>query len=199
MWPFGKKKPNRLAAAAPSGAPGGPPTEVKVEVVVASPNELTSELTGLRAALFHVSLVERLPIHRENGVAGGDEVADAWVDLGAIMWGDTLVLRDDDGTEVTVVARRAQVGFATPQLSGTPLSKVPAALAPMMKKASGRGVLCFRENTIRQGDRYRLTATVEAVPSVVTSGYRSGAGLRFIARDDLSPVKLEEIFDVPDF
>lgn len=199
MWPFGKKKPNRLAAAAPSGSPGGPPTEVKVEVVVASGNELTSELTGLRAALFHLTLVERLPIYRQNGAAGSDEVADAFVDLGWIIKGDTLVFRDDDGTEVTVVARRAHVGFATPQNAGTPISKIPPELAPMMKKASGRGVLCFRENTIRQGDRYRLTATVEAVPSVVSSGYRSGTGLRFIARDDLSPVKLEEIFEVPDF
>lgn len=195
MWPFGKKKANRLASSAPSGAP----TEVRVEVTVASPNDVTSELTGLRAALFLVTLVERRPIYRESGAGSADEVADAYVELGSVMWGDTLLLRDDDGTEVTVVARRAFVGFATPHHGGTPLARVPPELAPMMSRASGRGVLCFRENPIRQGDRYRLTAAVEAVPAVVSSGYRSGAGLRFIARDDVSPVKLEEIFEVPDF
>lgn len=195
MWPFGKKRPNRLA----SGGPGGAPTEVRVEVVVASPNDVTSQLTGMRAALFLVSLLERRAVYRQGGAGGNEEIADAYVELGTIMWGDTLVLRDDDGTEVTVVARRAFVGFATPHHGGTPLGKVPPELAPMMSRASGRGVLCFRESPIRQGDRYRLTATVEAVPAVVSSGYRSGAGLRFIARDDLSSVKLEEIFEVPDF
>lgn len=195
MWPFGKKRATRLASSAPSGAP----TEVRVEVVVASPNDVTSELTGLRAALFLVTLVERRPVYRESGAGSADEVADTYVELGSIMWGDTLVLRDDDGTEVTVAARRAFIGFATPHHGGTPLARVPPALAPMMSRASGRGVLCFRENPIRQGDRYRLTAAVEAVPAVVSSGYRSGAGLRFIARDDVSPIKLEEIFEVPDF
>jgi len=195
MWPFGKKRPNRLASV----GPGAGPSEVRVEVVVASPNDVASQLTGLRASLFLVTLLERRAVYRQGGGGGNEEIADTYVELGTIMWGDTLVLRDDDGTEVTVVARRAFVGFATPQHGGTPLAKVPPELAPMMSRASGRGVLCFRESPIRQGDRYRLTATVEAVPAVVSNGYRSGAGLRFIARDDLSSVKLEEIFEVPDF
>ncbi|MBS2014382.1 MAG: hypothetical protein JST00_15955 [Deltaproteobacteria bacterium] len=195
MWPFGKKKPNRLAAVSASDGP----TLVKVEVVVASPNALESQLTGMTAAMFHVALLERRAFHRGGGVGSPEEIGDTYEELGVVMWGDTLVLRDDDGAEVTVLARRARIGLATPQLSGTPLGRVPPELAPIMKKASGMGVLCFRENPIRQGDRYRLTATVEAVSAVVTSGYRSGTGLRYVARDDLSIVELEEIFEVPSF
>lgn len=194
MWPFGKRKPNRLAAVSASDGP----TRVKVEVVVASPNDIESQLTGLTAAMFHVALLERRAFHRSGG-GSQEEIGDTYVELGVVMWGDTLLLRDDDGAEVIVVARRARIGMATPQLSGTPLGKVPPELAPIMKKASGMGVLCFRENPIRQGDRYRLTATVEAVPAVVTSGYRSGAGIRYVARDDLSIVELEEIFEIPSF
>ena len=116
MWPFGKKRATRLASSAPSGAP----TEVRVEVVVASPNDVTSELTGLRAALFLVTLVERRPVYRESGAGSADEVADTYVELGSIMWGDTLVLRDDDGTAESL-----------------PLAAVPSAIADAFAARTG--------------------------------------------------------------
>lgn len=199
MWPFGKKKANRLAAAAAPGGGAAAPVEVSVEVVVASPNALTSSITGMQAALFVVEIVERAGLHVPTAMGATEEVADHYTHVASAVFGDTLVLRDADGSEVTVVARRARVGFAVPQQGGTPLARVPPELVPLVQRASGRGVLCFRESMVRQGDRYRLTATIEAVPSVVASGYRSDAGLRFVARDDISVVGLEEIFEVPDF
>ena len=68
---------------------------------------------------------------------------------------------------------------------------------PLLRKATGRGVVCYRELTLGTGDSVRLKAVVEPTTSVVASGYRSGTRRTYVARDDLAPVVLEEVFEAP--
>jgi len=78
-----------------------------------------------------------------------------------------------------------------------PIASVPAELVPFLRRASGRGVVCYRELTLGTGDSIRLKAVVEPSTSVVASGYRSGTRRTYVARDDLAPVVLEELFEAP--
>ena len=58
-------------------------------------------------------------------------------------------------------------------------------------------MVCYRELTLGTGDAVRLKALVEPTSSVASDGYRSGTRTTYLARDDLAPVVLEEVFDVP--
>src|SRR5437868_1895589 len=133
MWPFGRKRGDRLAAGASEDGRGGGPTEVRVQVVVASPNDVTSPVTGMKAAFFRIAVLEREAIVVNGGMGPPEEAADLFREIGALMLGDQLVFRDDDGTEVTILARRARLGFAAVQHGGTPLSRVPPELQPILQ------------------------------------------------------------------
>ena len=68
---------------------------------------------------------------------------------------------------------------------------------PLLRRASGRGVVCYRELTLGTGEDVLLKAMVEPSRSVVASGYRSATRTTYVARDDLAPVVLEEVFEAP--
>ncbi len=200
MWPFGREKVwDRLAAASAHGGAqgGGPPEPVHVSVLttIVSPSLVVSPFTGMRAGILLVELLERIPVANEgdSGVT-----SDVYAILGTVVLGDLATLRDEDGDEITVVARRAQIKPALPRRGGTPITHMPPEVAPLLQRSSGRGgVLCYRELTLSTGDKLRLRAVVEPTQSIVADGYRSGTRLGYVARDDLGPVVLEEIFETP--
>lgn len=129
--------------------------------------------------------------------AGGEDVSDRYDLLGTIVLGDVATLRDEDGDEITIVARRARIEPALPRRGGTPITRMPAEIVPLLQRATGRGVICYRELTLSTGDKLRLRAVVEPTQSIVADGYRSGTRVTYVARDDLEPVVLEEVFEAP--
>ncbi|HSO36764.1 MAG TPA: hypothetical protein VLT33_29765 [Labilithrix sp.] len=190
MWPFGQKREaSRLAAI-----PVGETRAVAVLTTVVSENVVTSPVSGLASALLQVDLLERVsPGHagRQDGTLDDD-----FNHLGRATFGQVLILRDGDGDEISVVGGRARFEPST-QTGGNPITKVPPELVPFLRRATGRGVLCCREATLRTGDRVLLKAVVQPTLRVVTAGYRSGTNLSYVTRDDLAPVVLVEVVDAP--
>lgn len=194
MWPFGSKKvASRLAAA--SQAESGGPVRVSTMATIVSGSAVTSPFTGMPAVIVVIEVVERVPLHDDS--AGNQPVTDIFVPLGFVVLGDLVTLRDGEGDEITIVSWRARIRPATPLTGGTPLTNAPPEVVPLLKKASGRGVICHREHTLSVGDTVRLDAVVEPTMSVASSGYRSGTRKTYVAREDLAPVVLEEVFETP--
>ena len=190
MWPFGhEQEARRLAQIAP-GTHGA----VAVRVTVVSDNVVISPLSGLASAFLQIDLLERLSLDRAG--FQDNERDDEFFVLGSAKYGQVLTLRDGDGDEVSVVATRIRFEPAT-LIGGQPVAHVPAVLAPYLRNATGRGVICSREHALRTGDAVLLKAVIEPSPHVVPDGYRSGTAIRYLPRDDLAPVVLVEVLEVP--
>lgn len=189
MWPFADDKVcDRLA-----GASAAAPAVVSVLTTIVSPPSVVSPFTGMRAGLLLIELLERMAAsHRDS-----EDVSDRYDLIGTTVLGDVVTLRDRDGDEITIVARRARISPALPRTGGTPIIEMPPELVPLLARASGQGMLCYRELTLSTGDELRLRAVVEPTLSVVADGYRSGTRRTYVARDDLAPVVLEEVFSAP--
>lgn len=199
MWPFGRKKVWSRLAAAWAGDPTGQaeePASVSALTTIVSPATVVSPFTGMRASFLAIELVERIPLTNDQGT-GNEVVSDTYESLGFVVLGDVMTLRDEDGDEITIVAHRARVEPAFHARGGTPLSRAPAEVVPLLRRATGRGVVCYRELTLATGDTIRLKAVVEPTTSIVTSGYRSGTRRTYVARDDLARVVLEEVVEAP--
>jgi hypothetical protein len=138
---------------------------VDLFAVVETDDLVTSPLTGARAAVVVVDLVERAtPLENEAGRA---------------VLGDTLVLRADGG-EVVIVARLARYAFVSDGARGE-VRHAPPEIAFLLSGARGKGTLGWREHLLRRGARVHLRAVV--APS---------AQGRFVARDDRAPVLISE-------
>jgi len=198
MWPFGRNKVGSRLGAASAGAGDGPtaPAPVSTLTTLVSPPGVVSPFTGMRACIVVIELCERIPLTNDSG-AGSEVVTDRYDSLGFVVLGDVATLRDEDGDEITIVVHRARIEPALHARGGTPISRAPAEVVPLLRKATGRGVVCYRELTLGTGDSIRLKAVVEPSTSVVASGYRSGTRRTYVARDDLAPVVLEELFEAP--
>jgi hypothetical protein len=142
------------------------PTEVSVEAVVASEDAVSSPLTGARAALVRIDVVE------------SDRP------IGSVVLGDTLVLSTADGA-ITLVARRATLVFFDRCTPASPLASAPPEIVALLRRATGSGALAFHEHRLARGGRVVLRAWVEA----------SGEGRKrsFVVRHDLGAVTVEEI------
>jgi hypothetical protein len=188
--PVGTKVWNRLASGAAE------PFAVSVLTTIVSPPLVVSPFTGVRAGFVFVELLERTS--RSNDPAEEDEKGRDHYDLlTTVVLGDVATLRDEDGDEITIVARRARIEPALPRHGGATITHMPPEIVPLLRKATGRGVLCYRELTLSTGDKLRLRAVVEPTTSVVAYGHRSGTRVTYVARDDLAPVVLEEVFEAP--
>jgi hypothetical protein len=195
MWRSGRRKvERRLAAASASAAPGEParPVEVSVLATVVSPGAVVSPLTGVRAAVVRLELLERLPAAR-----GAPADLERYESLGVLVLGDLVTLRDDDGDEISLVARRATIQPAAPPQGAPELGKVPAEMVPMLARARGQGVLCYRELALLTNDRVLMTAVIEASSSSSVAAYRAGPRKNYVARDDLAAVVLDEVVSSP--
>jgi hypothetical protein len=162
-------------------------------VRVVSPNALTSPLTGARAAAAHCELVERVAREGPPGApcrAPFDVLETA---LGAVLLGgELLVLADADGDELILVARRARFELGRTPVLPLPRGDLPPELVPLLRSATGRGTMGYREVLLRTGDKLRLRAIVEASQTVAMEGEQPGTRLRYVARDDLGPVVFED-------
>jgi hypothetical protein len=192
MWPFGHEDVAQRLAQIPPGKAGA----VAVRVTVISENVVTSPLTRLASAFLQIDLLERIAAERA-GIQDGS-LNDEYFVLGSAKHGQVLRLRDPDGDEVSVVAGRVRFEPSTTQ-GGQPVTDVPPGLAPYLRNATGRGILCMREHALREGDTVLLRAVVEPSLRVVPEGYRSGTSVHYLTRDDLAPVVLVEVVDVPEW
>jgi hypothetical protein len=165
-------------------------TRVHLEARVASPNSLTSPLTGTTAALLMVSVVERIIIETGGNIGGNREI-EQFRTVGSTFLGTEVDLVDDEGTVVHVPAQGLVVRplFTT---GGNTITTVPPFLTPLVARASGSHVVCFRESAFREGDVVRLQAVVDLEATAPTQGYRSGMGQRAVARAEWGPVVLVE-------
>jgi len=103
-----------------------------------------SPVSGARGAFFHVEVLE-------------DEQV-----IGVVLFGDLVRLAYADRV-VDVLVRDIIVGFPDTRPPPQPLpDPLPPELLPLVLRASGRGVLGFREHVVRDGDRLRLRGAVEA-------------------------------------
>jgi hypothetical protein len=180
MWPFGPK-------TSLEGVEG--PTRLRLACRVASPNDVASPLTSQRVALVSVVVVER-----RSAVQGGESSQSAeWLEpVGTILFADRLRLAVEDSDVVLdVPLEAAEFRFADTR-SAFPLEAVPPALREIVARAPGRGLLCFREDALLQGDRVELEATVR--PAARGGAYRSAAGTFEIAE---GPVTVEERLELP--
>jgi hypothetical protein len=202
MWPFGRKDvATRLAAVEER-------TEVEVVLNVVSPNAVASPITGVRAAMLHIEVLEQLSCElAEPGVrrAEGQHLGGwgkrerrgirsrgpAHASLGVAVLGDVVTFRDAEGTSLSLLARRAKFRFAGPDVALSPLTKMPEGLATAMRSTEDRGPLFYREVPVREGDRVRVQAFVEPSHHVGEHGYRSLPHVVFVARDDVAPVFIE--------
>ena len=176
MWPFEKSVPE-VDLAAIQG-----PTLVDVEVRVASPNALTSPVTGMRAAAFVIEVLSR-------GI-DGSELRRA----GALTIGDRLELEGRGDVPILALAQRVAFGFVTGTTGGHPITTAPPELVPLLAAIPLGGTACFREHAIVNGDRMRLRAVVERSEIVVTGADRSETRSLLVVRDDRHAPVLEELF-----
>lgn len=186
MWPF-EKHASAVDLSSVTAA-----TPVNVEVRVASPNEVASPVTGMRAAAFVVEVVSR---HLEESEALVS-TATTFEVVASLVVGDRVELAPEAG-EIVIVAmlRRMKLVFHTEVEGGQPLTTAPPELVPLLGKVPFGATACFREHAIGQGDRMRLRAVVERAEIVVPSAYRSETRSVLVVRDDLGPAVLEEIFE----
>jgi hypothetical protein len=185
MWPFGRRDVGRSLGALESG---DGPTEVELLVVVVSPNRVVSPVTGVRGAILHMEVLEELTEEQARYRAVRPRPG-ARASLGEVLFGDLVACRDEDGRELSFVARRARFRFSDAPREAAPIANIPAELVSQLGNAHG-GALAYREHVVREGDHLRIQAFVESTRNAVTLGYRDAPRLAFIARDDLAPVFL---------
>jgi hypothetical protein len=169
------------------------PTRVDVITKLVSPDDVTSPVSGLRAAFVHLEALERVRAHEGSGIQ------EELFSLGTIIIGDlvTLVL-EGRATEVELQVRRAQLRFLSDHTHVLPIAETIPELVPLLGAAKHGGILCHRERLVLSGDRLRLRAVVERIARVVAPE-RSDAGLRLVVREDLAPILLDEVLEGPRF
>jgi hypothetical protein len=185
MWPFGRRDVARSLSAL---EPGAPPTEVELLLQIVSPNRVASPVTGAKAAVLHMEVLEELT-EQEARSREVRPKPGARTSLGEALFGDLVTCRDEDGLELSFVARRARFRFSEAPRGSHPIKAIPPELSALMGNPHG-GALAYREHVVREGEWLRLQAFVEPTRNAVTLGYRSAPRFAFIARDDLAPVFL---------
>jgi hypothetical protein len=169
------------------------PSALRTVAKIVSQNALRSPLSGVFAAMFTVTFLER----RNRGGTSGSwgPRRDGYWPLGTVVVGDRLdVVSEPDGSAISIPAQAIVLRKCETPRGGVPVCvSLPPNLVGLAARARGIGVLCYREVVLRENDRVLLDAVVERKLTVSHVGYRSGPGVRFIARPDLGRVTLEEL------
>jgi hypothetical protein len=184
MWPFGRKGVvTRLTGLEER-------TEVEILGTVLSGNAAVSPITGERGAIVHLEVLERIRRDKweRRTLRASPDRDDS---LGELIFGELVMLRDEEGTELSFVARRARFRFSNPRRDVKRLPEIPPDLVPHLRRTTGEGVLLYREHIVREGDALRLQAIVEPAQHAAARGYRSTPRTTFVTRDDVAPVFLE--------
>lgn len=188
MWPFADRSLRLEDIVGP--------TRIDVVVRVVSANNVTSPLSGFKAAFVRLEALERVPRRKED-----DRVGDAedLFSLGAVILGDLVTLSLANEITVELPVRRAELRLVSERTGVMPVHRAVPELVPLFVHARRSGVLCQREHLVLRGDRLRFHAVVERTSQVVAVGYRSGVSERLVVRDDLAPIILDEVLEAPAF
>lgn len=150
------------------------PTWVRVDARVASPNALTSPLTGFSCAAAHWWLLtDRGVLH--GGRRSYYTQASGWL-------GEQLVLESSEGPSISLPLAQTVLTNALDHEDAALLASAPSALRRHVAKIGlDYGPVFFSEVRLSMGDRVELRAVVEPTPS--PGGYRgtsapSAAALR---------------------
>jgi hypothetical protein len=172
------------------------PESVSVHGSVATPNEITSPLSGIRAALFSWRFFVRWS--NDNRVLGDRDVfarsGERHDLLFSCVHGGDLVISTKDG-DVLVPRERLSIRVSGIARAGIPIEGPlpPEAAHVLAMPDAKRGVLVYQELPLGSGDAVRLRARVEAV-SYGGGAYRNGGDVvaPYRARPDLQPSIVED-------
>lgn len=168
------------------------PTPVNVEVRVKSANDVTSPVTGARAAAFVIE-IGSLNLEASERSMSRSPTFEA---VGSVVVGDRVELAHEgsDGAIVAVL-RRMKLLFRAEATAGHAITTAPPELVPLLGKVRFGRTACFCEHAISRGDRMRLRAVVERSEIVIPGAHGSERRAVLIVRDDLGPAQLEALFE----
>ena len=152
-------------------------TRIDAVARVASPDVVRSPRSGRMAAFARIEVVEAPP-GRER----------APISLGAIVLGDVVRLEleaDEAPVLLDLLPRRAEIRLVV-EPPALPIERVIPEVVPLLARAKRGGALCHRERLFVRGERLRLVAVVER-------DHRSEVAERLVVRDDIAPVRLDEV------
>src|SRR6188508_2383147 len=133
------------------------PQRISVTAQVVSSNDVTSPLSGLRAAVLVVNVLERFVAGGNPFGAGSDNpqeaTADAYRPLGSVVLGTTLELVTEAAARLVVpVSEASFIAAAQPTAGASAFdSSPPPEVAALVARASGRGAVCYREQPLCTG------------------------------------------------
>ncbi len=157
------------------------PTRIVTVARVVSPDIVRSPLSGRMAAFVRLEALEATT--DAVGVGG-------LTSLGAIVLGDVVTLEvdfeDARGVAIGLLPRRAELRLV-PVEPALPITRALPELVPLLACAKGTGLLCQRERLVFGGERLRLSAVVERA--------HGSDAERLVVRDDLAPVRLDDVLD----
>lgn len=173
--------------------PIDPLSPVRVDFVgrVLSPNTITSPITGFSAAVLEVALVDWERVIQPQAGMLDDTERDRFTALGAMRYGNALVIED--------AAHRTFVIEDLQALKVFPLSARPSPLdvpAPRELADAARQsahLLCYREVRFREGDAVRVVATVRAGEVAGMGGGYRDATMRTLVPVTGEPLRLYEM------
>ena len=168
------------------------PTPVRLATKIASPNVVTSPVTGARAALVHWSVFMRFFGRGRQGDSRPEEVFQ-WVSEGCFC-GDLQL--ESGGRLIDLPASQSLVvRFPGANDYGSPVEQqLPRELSHVYAKLPQprKGPLYYREMVLCQGHAITLIATVAPTGKTSLGTYRSGDAAPFRVRADLEPAVLED-------
>lgn len=185
------------------------PSRMRLAARVKTPNEITSPLTGRKAALFRCGFFVRFlvadrtatrPMFGVREIFGDDEPIvkraekslEMTLFLGVeLLWDGILLERPEADLELPLGA--IDLRFAKIMDDMCPLEEpVPAPFQAVVKSSMAkRGRVLFRETALSFGDQVTITSTVIPLQRAPASVYRGGGGALYRADPALGPVILE--------
>lgn len=139
------------------------PTWVRVDARVASPNALTSPLTGFTCAAAHYWLLTDRNV-RIGGIRSFYARASGW-------FGEQIVLASSEGPTISIPLTQAALTNSLEHEDAALLTNAPSALRRQIAAIGlDDGPVFFSEVRLSAGDRVELRAVVEPTPS--PGGYR---------------------------
>ncbi|MRG96327.1 hypothetical protein [Polyangium spumosum] len=164
------------------------PEEMTITGRVASASKATSPVTGMRAALFRISVGEKYT-DRERDHEGNEREVVVFEEITSLLVGDSLLIETEEGL-VTVPAEDLEVRI--PGIDGASAMPIDGRLPDDLKEAVAahrfkRGLAAYQEIALTKDDAVRLTAVLAPKEGRPAEG---DGRARWIARPDLGPMIL---------
>lgn len=170
------------------------PELIEVRGRIASPDAVTSPLTGARAVIIEFFVFVPARLERRARRAAFDRLVDSGV------WAEAFAVETEDGL-LWVPLENVTPYFLGANSEEQPLLEpLPEPLGYLRAIEEGRnqlaeGALYYRELRLASGDPVRIRGT--AGPAEGHGAYRVSASIPFVLRGDLEPAVVAR--DVPEF